>query len=217
MRPRFPSWIRSSRSSCVVAILFRDRYHQPQVGQHEGMAGRLVLAAQAANIDQPPRQRSGPSPAEPDQAAQLPAGLAPPRRVGGRGIEDLELHHGIGHPHGDARQAGHGLLQQNALELELLNVTRGRTAAAQERLPGILPPFGRLLPIAGDPQIPAVLAQRPSQHFHARMRGDRRPPAVRPRRSLGRRRRDRSAACVRRPCGPRPTRRGASSRWPGGG
>ena len=106
---------------------------------------------------------------EPDQAAQLPAGFASPRRVGGRGIQDLELHHGIGHPHGDPRQAGQGLLQQNALELELLNLTCGRTAAAQKQLPGIFPPFGRLLPIAGDPQIPAVLVQCPSQHFHARM------------------------------------------------
>ena len=111
----------------------------------------------------------GPSPAEPDQAAQLVAGFAAARRIGGRGIQDLELHHGIGHPHGDPRQAGQGLLQQHALELELLNLTRGRTAAAEKQLPGLFPPFGRLLPIAGDPQIPAVLAQRPLQHFHARM------------------------------------------------
>ena len=40
-------------------ILFRDRYHQPQVGQHEGLTGRLVLAAKPANVDQPPRQRFG--------------------------------------------------------------------------------------------------------------------------------------------------------------
>ena len=111
-------------------ILLGDRYHQPQVGQQEGMHRRLVRGAEAANIGQPAGQRAGAFAGPPRQAAELLAGLAPPRRVGRRGIEDLELYHGIGHLHGDPRQAGQRLPQQRHLELQFLDSTSGRTAAA---------------------------------------------------------------------------------------
>ena len=149
-------------------ILLCDRYHQPQVRQHEGVTGRFVFAAMPANIDQPSRQRFGGFTGEPDQAASsLRASLD--ACVDGRGIQHLELHHGIGHPCCEVRQSSHRLFQQNALELELLKLTCGRTAATQKQLPGFFPPFGRLLSIASDPKIPTILAQRPLQNFYARL------------------------------------------------
>ena len=169
MRPRFPSWIRSSRSSCVVEYCFAidttsRRFGSMkawQAASYSRRSRRISTSRRGSDLGLSPvswtRRRNSP------RASRRRAALA------GVGSRILSCTTAAVMRTAKRDRRAKGFFSRAPWKLELLNLTCRRAAATQKRLPGMLPRFGRLLPIAGDPQIPAVPAQCPSQNFHARM------------------------------------------------